>query len=188
MLDGIPAQQVAPQIQREQFAWLSQSPYLFNTSLRDNLQLAKTDATQAEMLDSLTKAGLTDWLAVQPDGFDTWVGEGGVHLSAGERQRLAIARMLLQPAGFLLLDEPIANLDPEHRLGVLDALRGEAARGAAVVVALHDLDLAAARCDRLLLLDGGRLIADGPPDAVLTAATLAQVFKVRRAETGWQRA
>ncbi|TFU06339.1 ABC transporter ATP-binding protein [Polymorphobacter arshaanensis] len=109
-------------------------------------------------------------------------------LSTGERARVLLARALVARPELLLLDEPIANLDPEHRLGVLDALRGEAARGAAVVVALHDLDLAAARCDRLLLLDCGRLIADGPPDAVLTAATLAQVFKVRRDETGWQRA
>ncbi len=109
-------------------------------------------------------------------------------LSTGERARVLLARALVARPQLLLLDEPIANLDPEHRLGVLDALRGEAKRGAAVVVALHDLDLAAARCDRLLLLDAGRLIGDGVPNAVLTLATLAQVFKVRRAETGWQRA
>ncbi|MGL4543629.1 MAG: ABC transporter ATP-binding protein [Polymorphobacter sp.] len=109
-------------------------------------------------------------------------------LSTGERARVLLARALVARPGLLLLDEPIANLDPEHRLGVLDTLRAEAARGAAVIVALHDLDLAAARCDRLLLLEGGRLIADGAPAAVLTPATLAQVFKVRRSAAGWQRA
>lgn len=108
-------------------------------------------------------------------------------LSTGERARVLLARALVAQPQLLLLDEPVANLDPEHRLGVLDALRATTVQGAAVIVALHDLDLAAARCDRLLLLNHGNLVADGPPEQVLTAERLAQVFHVRRGTSGWQR-
>jgi iron complex transport system ATP-binding protein len=108
-------------------------------------------------------------------------------LSTGERARVLLARALVARPAWLLLDEPIANLDPGHRLDVLALLAAEAARGAGVVLALHDLDLAA-RCDRLLLIDGGKLVADGPPDMVMAADQLAASFGVRRSPHGWQRA
>ena len=107
-------------------------------------------------------------------------------LSTGERARVLLARALVARPAWLLLDEPIANLDPGHRLDVMALLAAEAARGAGVVLALHDLDLAA-RCERLLLMDGGQLVADGPPDAVLTPDLLACVFGVARGHHGWQR-
>jgi len=108
-------------------------------------------------------------------------------LSTGERARVLLARALVARPAWLLLDEPIANLDPGHRLDVMALLAGEAARGAGVILALHDLDLAA-RCDRLLLMDGGKLVADGPPACVLTDSRLAVSFGVRRTPDGWHRA
>ena len=116
----------------------------------------------------------------------TLAGRPVSQLSTGERARVLLARALVARPGWLLLDEPIANLDPGHRLDVLALLRAEAARGAGVVLALHDLDLAA-RCDRLLLIDRGRLVADGPPAQVLSSANLADVFGVARGDGGWQR-
>ncbi|MFZ4382967.1 MAG: ABC transporter ATP-binding protein [Sandarakinorhabdus sp.] len=107
-------------------------------------------------------------------------------LSTGERARVLLARALVARPAWLLLDEPIANLDPGHRLDVLALMAAEASRGAGVVLALHDLDLAA-RCDRLLLIDGGRLIADGPPDIVLRDDLLTASFGVKRGPHGWQR-
>ncbi len=110
-----------------------------------------------------------------------------VTLSTGERARVLLARALVASPAWLLLDEPIANLDPGHRLDVMALLRAQAARGAGVVLALHDLDLAAG-CDRLLLIDRGRLVGDGPPESVLTPAALAAHFGVARGAQGWQRA
>ncbi|WP_439545655.1 ABC transporter ATP-binding protein [Sandarakinorhabdus sp.] len=108
-------------------------------------------------------------------------------LSTGERARVLLARALVARPAWLLLDEPIANLDPGHRLDVMALLAAEAARGAGVILALHDLDLAA-RCDRLLLMDGGTLVADGSPADVLVDHHLAARFGVRRGPDGWQRA
>lgn len=100
-------------------------------------------------------------------------------LSGGERARVLLARALTQGSPALIVDEPLAALDPRHRIEVAALLRAEADAGALVIVVLHDLSLAARLCDRLLLLDRGRLVADGTPAQVLTPDHLAQVFGVR---------
>ncbi len=100
-------------------------------------------------------------------------------LSGGERHRVHLARAFAQEAPLLLLDEPIAGLDIAHQLATMDLLRATVDAGRAVVVALHDLALAARRCDRILLLAGGTLAADARPADVLTPGTLARVFGVR---------
>jgi iron complex transport system ATP-binding protein len=109
------------------------------------------------------------------------------HLSTGERARVLLARALVARPDWLLLDEPVANLDPWHRLDIMALLAREAARGAGVVVALHDLDLAA-RCDRLLLMHEGAVVGDGPPREVLAEAPLAAIFGIRRGVNGWEQA
>lgn len=97
-------------------------------------------------------------------------------LSGGERQRVTLARALAQAAQVLLLDEPTNHLDVRHQLAVLDLIRHA---GATAVVALHDMNLAAAFCDRLAVLRAGRLIATGTPSEVLTAGFIRRAFEVQ---------
>ena len=110
--------------------------------------------------------------------------QDGVTLSGGEQARLHLARALASDAPVLMADEPIAALDPRHQLEAMQVLRAQADRGASVVCALHDLELAGRYADRVAVLDRGRLIACGSPDAVLDAETLAQVFGVMRQPSG----
>jgi iron complex transport system ATP-binding protein len=102
-------------------------------------------------------------------------------LSGGERARVLLARALAVEAPALVADEPLASLDPGHQIEVMELLAAEARGGALVVVVLHDLTMAARYCDRLLLLDGGRIVADGVPGAVLDEARLASVYGIRAA-------
>lgn len=100
-------------------------------------------------------------------------------LSGGEQARVLIARALAQDTGLLLADEPVAGLDPEAQIRTMQVFAALAAEGRAVVAAIHDLGLAARHCTRLLLMHRGRIVADGPPRAVLTDENLAAVFSVR---------
>jgi iron complex transport system ATP-binding protein len=113
-------------------------------------------------------------------------------LSAGERARVLLARALAVGASVLLADEPAAHLDPAHQLRLMELLRTQAARGTAVIVTLHDLSLASRFCDRIVVMNEGRVAADGAAGDALTDDVLRSVFaiSVRRLESGivpWQR-
>ena len=99
-------------------------------------------------------------------------------LSGGEAARAHLARALAGEPSLLLADEPVADLDPSHALTVMDHLRRFAGQGGAVVVVLHDLSLASRYCDRLVLLNAGRIAAAGPPGAVLTRDRLADIYGI----------
>jgi len=106
-------------------------------------------------------------------------------LSGGERARVLFARALAVEAPALIADEPLASLDPGHQIDVMELMRSEADAGALVIAVLHDLTLAARYCDRLLLIDEGRIVADGSPAEVLTAERLRAVYGIdARVETG----
>ena len=103
---------------------------------------------------------------------------GVLDMSGGERARVLLARLLATRAPLLVADEPVAGLDPDAQLLTLDLLRAEAEAGAAVVVTLHDLGLAARSCDRVLVLDHGRVVADDAPTRALSPAVLVKVFRL----------
>ena len=103
---------------------------------------------------------------------------GVLDMSGGERARVLLARLLATRAPLLVADEPVAGLDPDAQLLTLDLLRAEAMAGAAVVVTLHDLGLAARSCDRVMVLAHGRVAAEGAPIEALSPAVLASVFKL----------
>lgn len=137
---------------RRHIAVCGQDAHLFATSIRENVRLARPDATDDEIADALTRAGLADWIATLPDGVDTMVGEEGAQLSGGQRQRVALARALLADAPVLVLDEPAAHLDEETAERVIDdALDAAQADGRAVLLITHRGE-GVARCDEVVEL------------------------------------
>ncbi|APL93153.1 ABC transporter ATP-binding protein [Sphingobium indicum] len=105
-------------------------------------------------------------------------GRVATELSGGERARVLLARALAVGAPALIVDEPLAALDPGHQIDVMDLLKAEARAGSLVVAVLHDLGMAARYCDRLVLMDHGSPVADGAPLEVLTERNLAQVYGI----------
>jgi iron complex transport system ATP-binding protein len=107
-------------------------------------------------------------------------------LSTGERSRALIARALAPRPRLLLLDEPVANLDPLWQLRLMEILRSAAGLGQGAIVAMHDLDLAGRFADRLVLMDRGAIVADGEPGALLASERLEQAFGIRKAGGEWR--
>ncbi|WP_329135986.1 thiol reductant ABC exporter subunit CydD [Streptomyces sp. NBC_00670] len=144
----------------------AQDAHLFDSSVRENLLLARRDATEADLRDALARARLLDWVDGLPDGLDTFVGEHGARLSGGQRQRLALARALLADFPVLVLDEPAEHLD----LPTADALTADllaATEGRTTLLITHRLAGLDA-VDEVLVLAGGRAVQRGPY-AVLAA-------------------
>jgi iron complex transport system ATP-binding protein len=108
------------------------------------------------------------------------------HLSTGERSRVLIARALAPRPRLLLLDEPVANLDPLWQLRLMEVLGDAVRNGQGAIVAMHDLDLAARYADRLVLMDRGGIVAEGEPRAMLRSAKLEEVFGIERANGAWR--
>jgi iron complex transport system ATP-binding protein len=107
-------------------------------------------------------------------------------LSTGERSRVLIARALAPKPRLLLLDEPVANLDPLWQLKLMDRLTRGTRDGQGAIVAMHDLDLAARYADRLVLMDAGAIVAQGKPAAILGSDRLEEVFGIRRVAGEWR--
>jgi len=122
----------------EVIAWLPQHPHLFVGSIADNVLLGRPDATEAEVRDALASAG-AGFIRELPREIETVVGEQGVTLSGGQRQRIALARTLLRRCPIVLLDEPLAHLDPHSRAAVSAAIEAST-RGRTVIIAAHALD------------------------------------------------
>ncbi|MGW0310338.1 thiol reductant ABC exporter subunit CydD [Streptomyces flavidovirens] len=121
---------------RQRIAWVPQRPHLFAGTIAENVRLARPDADDAAVVAALRDAGAYDFVAALPQGVETRLGEDGAGLSAGQRQRLALARAFLADRPLLLLDEPTANLDGETEAGIVDAVRRLAA-GRSVVLVVH---------------------------------------------------
>ena len=168
---------------RAQVALVEQEPAVFHASIADNIRYARPDATDEEVRAAAGAAGLAGLLASLPDGYATLVGERGAALSAGERQRLAVARALLTAPAVLVLDEPTAALDPESEQQVAEGFE-TVMRGRTTVLITHRAALAR-RADRVAVLDGARIVEDGAPDELMArGGRFAQLFAASRESRG----
>jgi ABC-type multidrug transport system fused ATPase/permease subunit len=158
-IDGISIDTLSKSSLREKLAYVTQEPFLFNGTVRENLLLSKRDATDAELWSALKTAHAEIFVTALPKQLDTNVGERGVKLSGGEKQRLSIARALLRNAPILLLDEATASVDSETERLIQDALDRLMANRTAFVIA-HRLSTIQ-NADRIYVLELGEVIEQG---------------------------
>jgi ATP-binding cassette subfamily B protein len=142
-----------------------QDPHLFHDTIRANLRYARPDATEDEIVAACRAAQIHDVIAALPDGYDTLVGERGHRLSGGEKQRLAIARVLLKGPGIVILDEATAHLDSESEVAVQHALDA-ALTGRTSLVIAHRLSTIRS-ADQILVVDDGRIVESGTHQELL---------------------
>jgi ATP-binding cassette, subfamily C, bacterial CydD len=134
---------------RARLGWMPQSPHFFHASLRHNVTLG----ADADVMVALSQAQIADVVAAMPQGLNTRLGETGGGLSGGEARRLTLARAICGAPDVILADEPTADLDAATAQAVTDGLLAQVRRGATLVVATHDPNLAA-QMDRIILLGG----------------------------------
>ncbi len=179
--DGVDMRALPAAEIRARMAVVAQDTYLFRATVAQNLRLARPGASEADLRRALAAAGLDGWLAGQPDGLDTWLGEHDAPLSGGERQRLSLARAVLRDAGLVILDEPAAHLDPATAARVMELLE-QALAGRAWLLITHELSGVTERVDEIVVLEGGRAIERGAHAELLASGgRYAQLWRVQNA-------
>lgn len=165
LLDGYDLRDVTQESLQAQIGVVTQEPFLFHTSIRENLLLARPDATQAELEEACRAAHIHDVIAALPEGYDTVVGERGYRLSGGERQRLALARVVLKAPPVLVLDEATSSLDSQSEALIQEALK-PLMKGRTTVAIAHRLSTIL-HADQILVLERGVVVQRGQHHALL---------------------
>lgn len=172
LVDGVDIRGITQESLREQLALVHQDTMLFGGTVRENLQFAKPDASDAEMMAAAREANAHEFIMELPDGYDTVVGERGVRLSGGQRQRLAIARAILKDPPILLLDEATSSLDGESEELVREAVRRlMRQRSRTTIVVAHRLSTVRT-AHRIGVLEAGRIRELGTHDELLRTESL----------------
>jgi len=164
-VDGQPLESIPLGFLRSQIAVVSQEPFLFNGTIRENILYGRLDATEAELITAAETANAAEFIRRLPDGFDTRVGERGIRLSVGEKQRISIARALLKDAPILILDEATASVDTATERLIQEALKRLMSNRTSFVIAhrlgtIRDADLIA-------VLKDGRIVERGTHSELL---------------------
>ena len=165
LIDGIDIQEISNNSLRSNISLITQNPYIFNFTVLENLKIANPNLTKEEIIEACKKAEIYDKISELEKGFDTIVGEGGVTLSGGEKQRLAIARSLLKKSNILLFDEATSSLDNMTQDKVQKAIYGLDHNKTILIIA-HRLSTVV-HCDKIVMLEKGKIIDIGTHQELL---------------------
>ncbi len=178
LIDGIDIKQIDPADLRRSVGYVPQDPVLFYGSLKYNLTMGAPFAEDEQMLEVARIAGIDEFVAQHPDGYDMMISERGDSLSGGQRQSISVARALINNPPILLLDEPSSNMDNQSEAALKRRLKA-ASQSKTMVLITHRtslLDLV----DRLIVIDGGRVMADGSKEQVIEALKQGRIGSSRR--------
>lgn len=164
-IDGISIKELDKDSIRGNITIISQNPYIFNMSIKENLRLVKENLTDEEMIEACKTACLDEFINSLPEGYDTMIGEGGINLSGGERQRLAIARALVQKTEIILFDEATSALDNETQSSIKQAIDNMKNKYTILIIA-HRLSTVI-NSDRILLVEDGTIVDEGTHEELL---------------------
>lgn len=170
LIDGIDITKLDCESIRDNISIITQNPYIFNFSIKENLLLTSPNATDEDIKNACKVAALDDFIESLPDGYDTLVGEGGVTLSGGQRQRLAIARALLMKTKIILFDEATSALDNETQASIQESIKNMKGEFTIVIVA-HRLSTIM-DADRIMVLDDGAIVQEGTHKELLKTSSI----------------
>jgi ATP-binding cassette subfamily C protein CydD len=166
LVENQPLSNIPPTEWRKCLSWVPQMPTLFNSSLADNLRMAKPGATKAELERACQQADLLDYIHSLPQDFSTPIGERGTLLSGGQFQRLALARAYLRNSTLLILDEPTSSLDPIQEQGLLHSMHN-LMHGRTTLLIAHRLNTVR-QAGQIIVLDAGRIVESGTHKTLLS--------------------
>lgn len=165
LLDGVSIQELDEKTIRENISVITQNPYLFNMTIRENLKIVNPTATDEEMIKNCKLCAFHEYVMSLPDGYDTFIGEGGVILSGGLRQRLAIARALMKKSEIILLDEATSSLDNETQDFIKKSIH-KISKNYTILIIAHRLSTVR-DCDYLLVIEDGKVVGTGTHDELI---------------------
>ena len=178
LFDGVDVRRLDLDWLRQQIGVVSQETYLFNGSIRDNLLYARPDATEAEMVDACRKANIWEFISNQPDGLDTMVGNRGLKLSGGEKQRISIARVLLKDPSLLIFDEATSALDSISEAAIQEAIDPLIDERTSILIA-HRLSTILA-ADEILVVRDGEIVERGTHEQLVGAGgTYTELYETQ---------
>ena len=165
LIDGTDVNMIKTESLRKAVAYVPQEPFIFNRSIRENIALAKPDATVEEIVKAAEVARIHDFISSLPEGYETVVGEKGITLSGGQRQRIGLARALILNPRVVLLDDPVSNLDAETEKKLVEDLGEILMDKTAIVVSQRPSLVKLA--DRVIVMEDGRIVEEGTPEELL---------------------